>query len=173
MKKPARQGHWGFRRQASLAACRTFVITLLGCYCVGTLSARAIDCLSAPDPTEPGRWSWREIEGRKCWYKRVGAVPPKSEFIWPEHAKKAPLMEDREPSLTEATQGITATLPQIEVARVKIIDFLSAPNLRLSDGIVDLMNGFSLGSFHGIGGAWQIPDYMLPADTFEVRYGRW
>ena len=175
MKKRVRQGRWGFRRRACLAASGIFVMTVFGCCWVGTLSARAIDCLSAPDQSAsaPGRWSWREIEGRKCWYKKVGAVPLKSEFNWPERAKETPLVEEQEPLTTQSADGISATLPQIAVARVKPIDFPSVPNSSLADGLVDLTNRFSLLSYHGIGGAWQIPNDMVPADTFEVRYGRW
>ena len=123
-----------------------------------------IECHIAPDPSIPHRWSWREIEGRKCWYKRVGPVPPKSEFIWSEQTKE---VQKRSPTSTQAAGIIMETLVHIEVARVKSVDFISAPNLRLSDRLVDLTIGLSLGSVHGVGGAWQIPNYIaLTTDTF-------
>src|SRR6266849_2822048 len=32
---------------------------------------------------EPGvHWWWRDIDGRRCWFKREGPIPPKSEFRW-------------------------------------------------------------------------------------------
>jgi hypothetical protein len=43
---------------------------LVICWSVGTSSAQAIACLSAPNQAESGAWSWREIYGRKCWYKK-------------------------------------------------------------------------------------------------------
>ena len=74
-------------------------------------------------------------------------------------------------STTQPTQATTAKLPQIEVVRVKSIDS-AAPMLRfqLSDGSVDLMKAFSLGSFEGVSGAWKMP---LSDETFDARYGRW
>ncbi len=71
-------------RRGALAA----VVGLLVCCSASTRSARAIECLTSPNQTERGWWSWREIDGRKCWYKKVGAVPPKSEFVWPDQRKR-------------------------------------------------------------------------------------
>jgi hypothetical protein len=44
-------------------------------------------------------------------------------------------------------------------------------NLRLSDDLIDLMNGFSLSSVQAIGGAWGTP--LRPPTPFDERYGRW
>ena len=41
---------------------------------------------------------------------------------------------------------------------------------RLSDDVVELMKGFSLASFEGIGGAWKTPPTN---QTFDARFGRW
>jgi hypothetical protein len=38
--------------------------------------------------------------------------------------------------------------------------------------LIDLMKGFSLSSAQDLGGAWQIPPYMAPADAFDERYRR-
>jgi hypothetical protein len=83
-------------------------IILLFCGSVASSSAQAIECLSAPNRSESGWWSWREIDGRKCWYIKNGAVPPKSEFEWPEREKEAPRTETRrgrsQPRLRPAEQ---------------------------------------------------------------------
>jgi hypothetical protein len=72
-------------------------------------------------------------------------------------------------STTQPTQA--TILPQIEVVRVKPIDpAASMLRFQLSDGSVDLMKAFSLGSFEGIGGVWKMP---LSDETFDARYGRW
>ncbi len=178
---------WAFRstlllevaaRHCAFAALRIFVIGLLVCCSVFTLSARAIECLDTPNKSESGWWSWRQIDGRKCWYKKVGAVPPKSEFVWPDQAKETSLAGEPVPQeslSTQAPKAMTATSPQIEVARAKPIDPTS-PKLRfqISDGVVDLMKGSSLLSYEGLGGAWQIPPYSVASDdTFDERYGRW
>jgi hypothetical protein len=144
------------------------------------LSARAIECLSAPK-SGSGWWSWREIDGRKCWYKKVGAVPPKSECFWPEQAKEAPTAVERvlpaeervqqEPLPMPAAEPTTATVPKVKMVRVKSVD-LSNPVFRLSNGLIDLTKGLSLAGFHGVGGAWQTPPY-ISADAFDARFGQW
>src|SRR6516162_4774309 len=108
-------------------------IILLFCYCVASSSAQAIECLSAPNRSGSGWWSWREIDGRKCWFKKVGAMPPKSEFRWPQGAKEAPpaaasaqqelssaplaeVSAQHESSSAQATRTMPATSPRIQVA---------------------------------------------------------
>jgi hypothetical protein len=78
----------------------------------------------------------------------------------------------QESATMRATEATTATLPQIEMARVKPVDRLPA-NLRLSDEPIDLMKDFSLSSAQAIGGAWQTPFYIAPAAAFDERYGQW
>jgi hypothetical protein len=76
----------------------------------------------------------------------------------------------QESATMRATEATTATLPQIEMARVKPVD-RTPPNLRLSDDLIDLMNDFSLSSAQAIGGAWGIP--LRPSTPFDERYGQW
>ena len=70
-------------------------------------------------------------------------------------------------STTMGTTKATTAVPQIEVARVKPVD-RPPPNLRLSEGLIDLMKDFSLSSAQGIGGAW-----LRPSTPFDERYGQW
>jgi hypothetical protein len=155
---------------------KSLAATLLVCCCVASSSAHAINCLSSPTQSEGGGyWSWREIDGRKCWYKKVGAVPPKSEFVWPEQAKEAP--PPREPPRRSAspptTEGMKTTPPRIEMARVKPVD-LTDPNYRLADGRIGLLEGFDLSGVRGIGGIWEVPPHIVfPLDNFARRYGSW
>ena len=78
----------------------------------------------------------------------------------------------QEPATIGATKAMTATLPQIEIARVKPVDRIP-PNLRLSNGLIDLTKGFSLSSSQGIGGAWETPPNIATPGSFAERYGRW
>jgi hypothetical protein len=78
----------------------------------------------------------------------------------------------QEPATIGATKAMTATLPQIEIARVKPVD-RTPPNLRLSNGLIDLTKGFSLSSSQGIGGAWETPPNIATPGSFAERYGRW
>ena len=70
----------------------------------------------------------------------------------------------------EITRTSNATLPQIEMARLKPADRMTS-NARLSDGVISLMNDFSLSSVHGIGSAWGSP--LRPSTAFEERFGQW
>ena len=76
----------------------------------------------------------------------------------------------QESATMRATEATTATLPQIEMARVKPVD-RTPPNLRLSDEVIDLMKDFSLSSAQAIGGAWGIP--VRASTPFDERYGQW
>ena len=72
----------------------------------------------------------------------------------------------------ETAKATIATVPQIEVARVKSAENM-LPNPRLSDRPVDLMKDFSLSSAQGIGGAWEASPYIRPVNVFDERYGDW
>jgi len=107
-------------------------------------------------------------------------VPPKSEFRWPQDAKEAPLAapaaqhESNSAPLTAAsaqhsTQAMPTTAPGILMTRVKPVD-PTATDLRLNEGRVRLLEGFYLSDSRGIGGTWEVPNYV---DTFEARYGQW
>ena len=69
-----------------------------------------------------------------------------------------------------ATSGTSASLPQIEVARVKPVEQV-LPNVQLSDDVIDLMKAFSLSSAEGIGSAWGAP--LRPLTPFDERFGHW
>jgi hypothetical protein len=82
----------------------------------------------------------------------------------------------QESATMPATSGTTASLPQIEVVRVKPVDQVP-PNVRLSDDLIDLMKAFSLSSAEGIDGAWGAPLRPPPPSTNvsangKTRYGR-
>jgi hypothetical protein len=142
------------------------------CCCFIASPVKAIDCLSAPDQSESGWWSWREIDGRKCWYKKVGAVPPKSEFRWPEHEKEAQSTEvpAQQELLPPPAEALVSTAPHIEVARVKPVE-IKETNYRLGDDRIGLLEVFELSGPRGIGGIWEMPAHIT--DTFNARYGQW
>jgi hypothetical protein len=81
----------------------------------------------------------------------------------------------QQPPVMEPTEAMRASLPRIEVVRVKRIDPPVPQLLRfqLSDGSVGLMKAFSLSGFEGIGGVWNIPPQVAPPGTFDARYGQW
>lgn len=67
--------------------------------------AQLIDCTPQyPGRDAPGQWSWRTIDGRKCWYPGKPGLP-RERLRWPtapdEAAEKAFGMEGPEEEETE------------------------------------------------------------------------
>jgi hypothetical protein len=147
--------------------------------------------LSAPGDPKSGWYSWREIEGRRCWFKKTGAMPTKSQLYWPAKVRPearsiepaSPSQERTMPVAVPPPQADTTnrpeprpepgpepkpqTLPQFKAARVKPA---TGASLRLGNGQVDLLNGASLSTMHALGGARQKPANLAPADPFGARF---
>jgi hypothetical protein len=81
----------------------------------------------------------------------------------------------QQPPVMQPTEAMRASLPRIEVVRVKRIDPAVPQLLRfqLSQGSVDLIKAFSLSGLEGIGGVWNIPAHIELPGTFDARYGQW
>src|SRR5258708_20313970 len=73
----------------------------------------------------------------------------------------------QESATMPATSGTTASLPQIELARVKPVDQVP-PNVQLSANLIDLMTAFTLSSAEGIGRA--CPPPLPPPTPFAERF---
>ena len=48
----------------------------------GVANAKALECSVARPSSTQGYWSWRLIDGRKCWYAGKTVIP-KSVLRWP------------------------------------------------------------------------------------------
>ena len=79
----------------------------------GRAAHAAIRCEDAPGREQRGvYWSWREIDGKRCWFIRTsGAMPAKSAFTW---VKEEPVEKD-----VPAAPEKTKTGPSIQMLRVK------------------------------------------------------
>jgi hypothetical protein len=155
------------------------ILMFVCCYCLASSSAWAIDCLSDPGDPKTGWYSWREIDGRKCWFQKSGAMPPKSQFRWPvkvrQEARSAqtgsPSKERTEPEVvapadtTNSTESKPPTLPQFKIVRVRPATGVS---LRLGNGL-DLMNGASLSARQPLDAARRAAS-PAPADSFDARF---
>jgi hypothetical protein len=156
---------------------RSVALILLVC-CVFSSSASAIECQSTPGSPKTGWWSWRDIEGRKCWFIKAGAMPPKSELHWPTNEKRevrsvetAPPVEATEQAPVSASQGDIkhpapkgTLLPQFNTTRVTPV---TATPLGLTDGQVDLLSGAPLSSMQVFGVARRRP---ANPDAFNARF---
>jgi hypothetical protein len=75
------------RKQIPLAALTACIATLSS---IAIPIAQAKQKCSAAMPSNPhGYWSWRLIDGRKCWYEGKSMVS-KSSLEWPARASVQP-----------------------------------------------------------------------------------
>jgi hypothetical protein len=118
----------------------------------------AIRCQAAAGRDQRGvYWSWREIDGKRCWFINAGgAMPPKSAFTW---AKEEPVEKN-----VSAAPEKTETGATIQMLTVKPEEDLSDVRANwLDDAPVDLMVGEDLSGTFGVGGNWIVPAYVATA----------
>ena len=161
---------------------KTIVIPSLLCCWFASAPAWAIDCLSAPGYPKTGWYAWREIDGRKCWFKKTGAMPSKSQLHWATKAEEKP----QPAGLPSAAQQKTAPAavpappePAAEPVEAKpTAQFRTVPvkpvavtSPRLGNNQVDLMNSGSLSAVQVFGGARPKPARPPTAvDPFDARF---
>jgi hypothetical protein len=167
-----------------LLFCCCLVSCCLVC-CLGSSSAWAIDCLSAAGNPKTGWYAWREIDGRKCWFRKTGAMPEKSELHWPakvqEETRSGPpsspspertvavaVPPPPEADSTDKPESKAAAPPQF-FKTIRVRPATEAP-IRLGNGQVDLMNGASVSAVPIIGSARQKPADPAPGDPFAARF---
>jgi hypothetical protein len=126
----------------------------------GNAADAAIRCQETSGREQHGvYWSWREIEGKRCWFIRASrTMPPKSAFTW---VKEDPVEEDLSAGSEKPTTGQT-----IQMLRVKADEDLSGVRANwLDDAPVDLIMGEDLSGPFGMGGNWIVPAYAGTAGT--------
>ena len=52
-----------------------------------------IQCRTAPDKSGTGRWSWRTVEGKQCWFTGARDTP-REQLQWPPQERVAPSQDD-------------------------------------------------------------------------------
>ncbi len=71
--------HWGFWADA-LSFDEIIIIRVLAAVLIGApANASAVECQSEKGAGYP--WSWREIEGKRCWYKGTPGMD-KKQLYW-------------------------------------------------------------------------------------------
>jgi hypothetical protein len=127
----------------------------------------AIRCQDAPGREQHGvYWSWREIDGKRCWFIRAsGAMPTKSAFTW---VKEEAVEKDVPAAVEKTKMG-----PTIQMLRVRPDDELLEVRANwLDDAPVDLIVGEDLSGTFGVGGNWVVPAYVASASemtSFATR----
>jgi hypothetical protein len=70
-----------------------FAVCLAGLLLTAVPTAQAIECnVARPSDTSGHWWSWRLIDGRKCWYEGKSMIS-KSLLQWPAEASAQPTLE--------------------------------------------------------------------------------
>jgi hypothetical protein len=110
------------------------VAALIGSIFV-SVSAAAVECRERPDRTT--YWSYRIIDGDRCWYKGHRVIS-KSQLYWPDKKEEKPKREIRDPVFhirAEAAKAKVKTVDPNEFNELdaqadnKIIPFLTFPDL--------------------------------------------
>ena len=130
----------------------------------GSAADAAIRCQEAAGREQRGvYWSWREIDGKRCWFIRAsGAMPPKAAFAW---VKEKAVEKD-----VPATAEQTKMWPIIQMLRVRPDDELLEVRANwLDDAPVDLIVGEDLSGSFGVGGNWVVPAYVASASEMTSR----
>ena len=100
-------------KQIHIAACAACIAVLLP---VGVPTVEAKQCLAAPSNTQKA-WTYRLIDGRKCWYEGKGVIS-KSLLHWPA---QSPAVQR-----TAAREAPPAGEAPIKILTVKSVDLLDA-----------------------------------------------
>src|SRR5689334_18212515 len=91
---------------------------------IGMLTAQAKaqmkQCIASPSKAQ-GHWSWRLIDGRKCWYAGKTVIP-KSALRWPATTPA----QARAPAVAPAVQAKAAEAVTVGVVTEKRSDPLNA-----------------------------------------------
>ena len=137
----------------------------------GSAADAAIRCEDAPGREQRGvYWSWREIDGKRCWFMREGGtMPSKSAFTW---AKAAPAKENSKEDISAAPEKRKAG-QSIELLKVRADEMSEVRANWLDDAPVDLIVGQDLSGAFGVGGSWVVPAYAAQAGettSFTARF---
>lgn len=88
----------------------TRVLIAGACLLVTMTAAEAIECAAEVPENRTGKWYYRTIDGRKCWYQGQGLIP-KSQLHW----ATAPELANAQASMTVAP-SIAIAVPEAQKA---------------------------------------------------------
>jgi hypothetical protein len=82
-----------------------------------TTAAQAIECKDKMPPGGAGHWSWRNVDGRQCWYQGPKGMD-KAKLTWRRAAPPAPAAVDIDTTVetdTTVEPGATAETDEEKV----------------------------------------------------------
>jgi len=79
------------------------IATVAACMSITCSAYAAIPCQTVKDGN--GHWSWREVDGRRCWY-RGSPGKPKTQLFWQVAAKPASAPQPRPEPQALATSPV-------------------------------------------------------------------
>jgi hypothetical protein len=107
-------------KQIRLAARAACIAALLP---VGAPTAQAIECLAATPSNSQKHWSYRLIDGRKCWYEGKRMIS-KSSLHWPsQRPPQAPAVQR---ASNEASASGEAPIKILTVKSINLLDAQAA-----------------------------------------------
>jgi hypothetical protein len=87
----------------------------------GEANAKAMECSAARPSSTQSYWSWRLIDGRKCWYAGKTMVA-KSLLQWPAKASVQAKADSTQASATVATEKRSDPLD----AQARLLDYANS-----------------------------------------------
>ena len=87
----------------------------------GEANAKAMDCSAARPSSAQGYWSWRLIDGRKCWYAGKTMVS-KSLLQWPA---KGAVQAKADPTPAPATAATEKRSDPLD-AQARLLDYANS-----------------------------------------------
>ena len=98
-----------------LAACIAVLMP------TGVANAKAMECSVARPSSPQGYWSWRLIDGRKCWYAGKAMIS-KSLLQWPAKALAQAKADTASAPVTVATEKRSDPLD----AQARLLDYANS-----------------------------------------------
>jgi hypothetical protein len=132
-------------------------------------SAYAIDCQANLPQKRIGHWSYRIIDGRKCWYAGKAMIS-KSMLRWPA-AKAQPISHDPEP-VTRETKVASRNM-QPATRETKVASREVQPAVREAQGApreVQPGSGEAQSTQRELAPVSQEPTGSIVVDQFEARW---
>ena len=105
-------------RQIRLAACAACIAALLP---VGAPTAQAIQCLAAAPSNTQKHWTYRLIDGRKCWYEGRSMIS-RSLLQWPPQAPAVQSTSGKAPAPGKAPTSDEAPIKILTVKSINPLD---------------------------------------------------